>query len=148
MQEIGDDILFKKQAFMSSSRIIGNMEDVLKVCDNIIFPDCNYKVEGDFDIFPEYLAELKQKQLELSYFIINAQQTRLLMKIKCLLIMEEIPYFKSYFLLLKIITFALHYLPTLKSNCLYPELKNSLANKGKPYVKNLPTINRYVGFND
>ena len=53
MQEIGDVILFKKQAFMSSSRIIGNMEDVLKVCKNIIFPDCNYKVVGDFGIFPE-----------------------------------------------------------------------------------------------
>ena len=139
MQEIGDDILFKKQAFMSSSRIIGNMEDVLKVCENIIFPDCNYKVEGDFGIFPEYLTELRQKQLELSFFSINAQQIRLLMKIKCLLIMEEIPYFTSYFLLLKIIAFVFHYLPTLKSNFLYLELKNSWKTLCHKFANNFPS---------
>ena len=141
LHEIGDDILFKKkQAFSSASRIIGTIDDVLKVCDNIIFPDCTYTVEGDFDIFPEFLAELSLKKEELNKFISDAQQTRILMNIKCLLIMEKIPYFKSYFLLLKMITFALNYLPTLKKNCQCPDLSNSLTNNNKPYVKNLPTI--------
>ena len=141
LHEIGDDILFEsKQAFKSSSRIIGNMEDILKVCDNIIFPNCNYNVEGDFDIFPEFLAKLSLKEQELNNFIMSAQKTRVMMKMKCFLIMDKIPYFKSYFILLQMITFALNYLPTLKNNCQCPVLNFSLVNLNKPYVKNLPTV--------
>ena len=54
--------------------------------------------------------------------------------------MEKIPYFQSYFLLLKMITFALNYLPTLKNNCQCPNLESSLINLNKPYTKNLPTV--------
>ena len=130
-----------KQAFESSSRIIGKMEENLGICDNILFPKCDYIVEGDFDVYPEVIAQLKKDNNNISEYLYKAIEIKQLLHFSVATIMNKIPYFKGYFYLLNMITFAIHYLPNLRNNNKFPELKNSLANKIKgQYVRRLPTL--------
>jgi len=60
------------------------------------------------------------------------------------LYMNEIPYFKPYFELLKIIIFCIHYLPNIQACGSFPDLSDSII-KNKKYIKKkhssyIPTI--------
>ena len=59
-----DDILLKgkEQYYLSSNRIIGKMADekILKFHENILYPEFNFKVEGDIDPLPSLIQLLNQ----------------------------------------------------------------------------------------
>ena len=56
--------------------------------------------------------------------------------------MNEIPFLKPYFELLKMITFAIHYLPNIQRCGLFPIFQDALQNKyiGEKYCKSIPKV--------
>ena len=63
---IFEDMVFNgsKQYYLSSNRIIGDMSDDKKLYfdENILYPEFNFKVEGDLDPLPTLIDLLNQKQ--------------------------------------------------------------------------------------
>ena len=50
--------LGNKNNYVSSFRIIGNIKNALKYYKNLIFPKCSYFTQYDFDILPNWQAEI------------------------------------------------------------------------------------------
>ena len=130
-----------KNDYISAFRIIGYLDNNLKYYKNLIFPDCSYFTQYDFDILPEWEAKIDIDNNEK----INAESIRKFHKIMSLrvtLLMNKIPFLKPYFELLKMITFAIHYLPNIQSIGLFPLFNNSLQNKymGEKYCKSIPKV--------
>ena len=46
---------------LSAFRIIGIINDDIFVNINIIIPNCSFRVESYFNLFPKYLVEKKEK---------------------------------------------------------------------------------------
>ena len=127
--------------YVSAFRIIGNIQNNLKYYKNILFPKCSYFTQYDFDILPSWQSKInvsdEEKQtaesLEHSHKIMNA-------RVKYL--MKEIPFLKPYFELLKMITFAIHYLPNIQKCGLFPIFKDAIQNNyiGEKYCRSIPKV--------
>ena len=113
---------------LTAFRIIGTIENEL-IClnNNIIFPQCSFKTENDFYLFPEIEKVLIDNNKDIEKMEESFTKMKLIIK----MLMPQIPYFRGYFSILNMITFAIHYIPTLDSISLYPDLSNSLIFKTK-----------------
>ena len=136
------DKTFHKNS-LSAFRIIGTINRNILIKNNVIIPRCSFRVESDFNIFPKYLNESKNnnninnvKEIEKTKEGIKA------MKYLIRTLMPQIPYFRGYFNILDMITFAIHYISTLDANAVFPNMDESLLfeNNKKPYVSLLPPV--------
>ena len=152
-----NDNNFRKNS-LSAFRIIGIINNDIFVNNNIIIPNCSFRVESDFNLFPKYLAE-KKEEIKINYKKMkNKENIDLLMegendlektqeaikKMKAIIniLMPQIPYFRGYFYILDMITFSIHYISTLDVNALYPNFSESFLFKSKnqSYVSLLPPV--------
>ena len=127
--------------YISAFRIIGILENNLKYYKNIIFPDCSYFTQYDFDILPKWQSEIDSNidEKNKAELIKNYHK---LMSLRVTFLMNKIPFLKPYFELLKMITFAIHYLPNIQRIGLFPLFNNSLQNNyiGEKYCKSIPKV--------
>ena len=106
---------FRKNS-LSAFRIIGTINDDILVNNNIIIPDCSFRTESDFNLFPGYLDKgneninVDDKEIE------KTKEAIKMMKVIINTLMPQIPYFRGYFNILDIITFSIHYISTLDAN--------------------------------
>ena len=137
-ENICQDNSFRKNS-LSAFRIIGTISNDILVNNNIIIPNCSFRTESDFNLFPEYFNEIKPEgDKEIS----KTQEAIKSMKAIIKIMMPQIPYFRGYFHILDMITFSIHYISTLDSNAIYPDLSESLLFKSnnKSYVSLLPPV--------
>ena len=130
-----------KNDYISAFRIIGYLENNLKYYKNLIFPDCSYFTQYDFDILPDWQSKIDLDIEERN----NAELIKKFHKIMSLrvtLLMNKIPFLIPYFEILKMITFAIHYLPNVQRIGLFPLFNNALQNKfiGEKYCKSIPKV--------
>lgn len=136
--ELGENItennedLYKNT--LSAFRIIGIIDSDILVKDNKIMPTCYFVTESDFNMFEGYSNKKE-----------NVEETvEALKRMKVIIknLMPQIPYFRSYFCILDMITFAIHYISTLDVNALYPNISNSLLIKSgfSSYATLLPPV--------
>ena len=141
------DMLINKeeQYYLASNRIIGKMNDekILNFEENILYPEFNFKVEGDLDPLPSLIKLLNEKQENRAKW----EKTKIaheIMKKKIKLYMDKLPFLKGYFYLLDMITFAIYYLVSITSLSAFPDIKNSIkeqcSKKGKFYLRVIPSV--------
>ena len=144
---IYEDMLFneQKQYYLSANRIIGKMSDdkILNFDENILYPEFNFKVEGDLDPLPT-LLELLNNNSENNLKWEKTKRAHEIMKSKIKSQMSTLPFLKGYFYLLDMITFAIYYLISIKSLSSLPDISNSIKKKcaksGKSYLKVVPSV--------
>jgi len=126
MYDLGQNEKFESN-YISAFRIIGNINNQLKYYKNLIFPDCNYFTQYDFDILPKWQSEIdiNADEKEIAQAL---QKAHKYMAFRVTYNMNKIPFLKPYFELLKMITFAIHYLPNIQSSGLFPLFDKSLQN--------------------
>ena len=135
------DFKGENNVFHYKFRIIGKMNEKLKTFENILFPELNHTINGEMYISPiVFNYNEDDYKPKISDFNCKAKKEKLLIY----LTMEKIPYFQGYFFLLNLITFAIHYLPSLVNKGQFPDLSHSLHNQNKIYTKNLPKILPHV----
>ena len=140
MYDLGQEEKFESN-YISAFRIIGKINNQLKYYKNLIFSDCNYFTQYDLDILPKWQSEINinPKEKEIAQKI---QRAHKFMAFRVTYYMNKIPFLKPYFELLKMITFAIHYLPNIQSSGLFPLFNNSLQNNyfGEKYCKSIPKV--------
>jgi len=140
MYDLGQNEKFESN-YISAFRIIGNINNQLKYYKNLIFPDCNYFTQYDFDILPKWQSEIdiNADEKEIAQAL---QKAHKYMAFRVTYNMNKIPFLKPYFELLKMITFAIHYLPNIQSSGLFPLFDKSLQNNymGEKYCKSIPKV--------
>ena len=120
----------EEQYYLASNRIIGKMNDekILNFEENILYPEFNFKVEGDLDPLPSLIKLLNEKQENRAKW----EKTKIaheIMKKKIKLYMDKLPFLKGYFYLLDMITFAIYYLVSITSLSAFPDIKNSIKEQ-------------------
>ena len=134
-----------EQYYLSANRIIGKMSDdkVLYFDDNILYPEFNFRVEGDLDPLPSLLGLLNANPGN----ILKWEKTKRAherMKIIIKNQMNQLPFLKGYFYLLDMITFAIYYLKSINSLSSLPDVSHSIkkqcAKEGKFYLKVIPSV--------
>ena len=127
--------------YISAFRIIGYIKNQLYYYKNLIFPNCGYFTQYDFDILPKWQAEIdiNNDEKEIADKLKKAHK---FMAFRVAHFMNKLPFLKPYFELLKIITFAIHYLPNIQSSGLFPIFNKSLQNKhiGEKYCRSIPKV--------
>ena len=131
------DFKNEKDVFQYIFRIIGKMDKKIKVVENILFPELSYTIQGEMKISP-IVFNYKEEEYKSKISELNTRRKQ--EKLLIFNTMEKIPYFQGYFFLLNLITFAIHYLPSLVNKGQFPDLSQSLHNQNKLYTKNLPNI--------
>ena len=127
--------------YISAFRIIGYLENNLKYYKNMIFPECSYYTQYDFDVLPKWQSDIDTNINEK-----NTAETiknyHKIMSLRVTFLMNKIPFLKPYFELLKMITFAIHYLPNIQRIGSFPLFNNSLQNNfiGEKYCKSIPKV--------
>ena len=137
-ENITQDNIFQKNS-LSAFRIIGIISNDIIVNNNIIIPNCSFRTESDFNLFPGNLNEINaENDKDLS----KTQEAIKSMKAIIKLLMPQIPYFRGYFHILDMITFSIHYISTLDVNAIYPDFSESLLFKSnnQSYVSLLPPV--------
>ena len=130
---------------LSAFRIIGLINNDIYVNNNIIIPNCSFRTESDYNIFPGYLIEQNKKGQDINENNKNIEKNIEAiknMKVLITLLMPQIPYFKGYFNILDMITFAIHYISTLDKNAVYPDFSESILFKSnnKSYATLFPPV--------
>ena len=140
MYDLGQEEKFESN-YISAFRIIGNIANQLKYYKNLIFSNCNYFTQYDFDILPKWQAEINASDNE-KVIAKKMQKAHKFMAFRVTYYMNKIPFLKPYFELLKMITFAIHYLPNVQSVGLFPLFNKSLQNNymGEKYCKSIPKV--------
>ena len=134
-----------EQLYLAANRIIGKMndEDILNYDENILYPEFNFKVEGDLDPLPPLIKCLNEKPENRAKWEKTKKAHEEIKKI-IKLSMNKLPILKGYFYLLDMITFAIYYLTSIKSLSALPDTKNSIknqcSNSGKFYLKVIPSV--------
>ena len=134
-----------EQLYLAANRIIGKMndEDILNYDENILYPEFNFKVEGDLDPLPSLIKCLNEKPENRAKWEKTKKAHEEIRKI-IKLSMDKLPILKGYFYLLDMITFAIYYLTSIKSLSALPDTKNSIknycSNSGKFYLKVIPSV--------
>jgi hypothetical protein len=137
---------------MSAFRIIGNLDNTLSYYKNLIFPKCFYFTQYDFYVLPNWKVAINKeinerlekgsnesRNEENSFIILD--EIHNIMAIRVSFLMHKIPFLRPYFELLKMITFAIHYLPNVQKADLFPLFNNSLQNKlNSNYCKSIPSV--------
>ena len=147
---IYDDMLFneEEQYYQSTNRIIGQMCD-LSFDENILYPKCNFRVEGDLDPLPSLLKVLKEKS-ENNFKWEKTKRAHEKMKNKIKWQINKLPILKGYFYLLDMITFAIYYLASIKSLSALPDISNSLkkkySKKGELYIRVIPSVYPFADY--
>ena len=131
---------------LSAFRIIGIINDNILVNNNIIIPNCSFRTESDFNVFPDYKNEKssinflnnEEKKSELE----KTEEAIKKMKVIIKILMPQIPYFRGYFYILDMITFCIHYISTLDANAVFPDFSQSILmkSKGRSYASLLPPV--------
>ena len=111
--------------YISAFRIIGNINNHLKYYKNLIFSDCNYFTQYDFDILPKWQSEINVNSNE-KEIAQKLKRPHKFMAFRVTYYMNKIPFLKPYFELLKMITFAIHYLPNIQSSGIFRLFNKSL----------------------
>ena len=127
--------------YISAFRIIGYLENNLKYYKNIMFPDCSYFTQYDFDILPNWETEI-DLNIEAKTKSESVKKYHKIMALRVTYLIKNLPFLKPYFELLKMITFAIHYLPNIQKIGLFPLFNNSLQNNfiGEKYCKSIPKV--------
>ena len=129
---------------MSAFRIIGIINNDIFVHKNMIIPNCAFRTESDFNLFHEYKNKPNDinKDKDEKSDVEKTQDAIKKMKTIINLLMPQIPYFRGYFHILDMITFAIHYISTLDSNAVFPDFSESflIKSNGKSYVYLLPPV--------
>ena len=142
-EENNGDAVYKNS--LSAFRIIGIINDNILVNNNIIIPNCSFRTESDFNVFPDYKINKplfnsfnNEEKSELE----KTEEAIKKMKVIIKILMPQIPYFRGYFYILDMITFAIHYISTLDANAIFPDFSQSILmkSKGKSYVSLLPPV--------
>ena len=63
--------------------------------NNIIIPNCSFRTESDFNIFPNYFIEKKENKIEDNNELEKTQEAINNMKVIINLLMPQIPYFRG-----------------------------------------------------
>ena len=131
----------KESDYISAFRIIGYLENNLKYYKNIMFPDCSYFTQYDFDILPDWETEIDLYKEEKNKAE-TIKKYHKIMALRVTFLMRQIPFIKPYFEILKMITFSINYLPNIQRIGLFPLFNNSLQNKyiGQKYCKSIPKV--------
>ena len=134
-----------EQYYLSTNRIIGKMSNDkdLYFYDNILYPEFNFKVEGDLDPLPPLLSLLnKNTQNNLKWEKTKRAHERMKTIIKNQ--MNQLPFLKGYFYLLDMNTFAIYYLKSINSLSSLPDISHSIKKQstkvGKFYLKVVPSV--------
>ena len=85
---------FRKNS-LSAFRIIGIIKNDIFVNNNIIIPNCSFRNESDFNIFPNYFIEKKENKIEDNNELEKTQEAINNMKVIINLLMPQIPYFRG-----------------------------------------------------
>ena len=148
--------------YISAFRIIGNLDSNLSYFKNIFFPNCFYHTQYDFDIMSKWKKEINEEIIEkinkkpgknkknkikkekgveenLAIFL---EKIHKVMANRVTILMNKIPFLKPYFELLKMITFAIHYLPNVHRAGLFPLFNQSIQNEhiNIKYCKSIPKV--------
>ena len=130
-----------KNDYISAFRIIGYLENNLKYYKNVMFPDCSYFTQYDFDILPNWETEI-DLNVDAKMNAESVKKYHKIMSLRVTYLMKKLPFLKPYFELLKMITFAIHYLPNIQKIGLFPIFNNALQNEfiGEKYCKSIPKV--------
>ena len=141
MYDLTQDSSVNKNDYVSAFRIIGYLENNLQYYKNVLFPDCSYFTQYDFDILPYWETEIDLNADEKNKAE-SLKKYHKIMSLRVTALMNKLPFLKPYFELLKMITFAIHYLPNIQKIGLFPLFNNSLQNKfiGEKYCKSIPKV--------
>lgn len=135
----------KEQYYLSTNRIIGKMDDsnILNFDENILYPEFNFKVEGDLDPLPTLLQLFNEQSENYSKWE-KTKNAHEIMKTIIKLGINKLPFLKGYFYLLDMITFAIYYLASIKSLSSLPDTSQSIKNKSleqqKSYIQVIPSV--------
>ena len=136
--DLGENISENSKEFyknsLSAFRIIGIINDNIIIKDNLIIPNCSFRTESDLNIF----AGNSNSNINIENTIEALNKMKLIIKA----LMPNIPYFRGYFYILDMITFAIHYIPTLDANAIYPDFSDSMLMQSgfSSYVSLLPPV--------
>ena len=140
MFDLNDNTNFDNN-YISAFRIIGNIKNNLKFYKNLFFPNCYYFTQYDFNILPEWQSKIEIDSSEKNSAE-KINKNHKIMKTRVTFLMKKIPFLKPYFEVLKLITFAIHYLPNVQKIGMFPIFTNAVQNKkiGEKYCKSIPKI--------
>ena len=126
--------------FSSAFRIIGEM-NIIETTDNIFFPKPTFSVQHDINPYPKLQKLLASEGPELDQFqkIFGAfYEMRTIIHD----VMPKVPYFRGFFFILDMITFAIYYNQSLLSIGKTIDTKNSFqdTDKNQNYVDIIPEV--------
>ena len=148
--------------YISAFRIIGNIHSNLSYYKNMFFPNCFYYTQYDFNIMPKWMKKINEEIIkeinenqgeeqeenvkrkkgkeEISSIILD--EIHKIMANRVTILMKKIPFLQPYFELLKMITFAIHYLPNIHRTGLFPIFNKSIQNNhiNIKYCKSIPKV--------
>ena len=147
--------------YISAFRIIGNLNSNLSYYKNLFFPRCFYITQYNFDIMPQWKKvinqeiidninkkheenrnEIKKNKGREENIALILEDIHKVMANRVTFLMNKIPFLKPYFELLKMITFAIHYLPNIHRTGLFPLFDKSIQNNhiNVKYCKSIPKV--------
>jgi hypothetical protein len=140
LAELGSTSFDEKgnQRYFSPFRIIGTMMSEIVFEDSILFPKASLTVQHDIDPLPKFQVDIDRdmsKGKENNEYQ-TLKKAHHIMSILIEKVIPEFPVFREYFALLKIITFAIHYVIGLSGTRMLPKLKNPFR---ETYMKPFPT---------
>ena len=138
------DLVVKyEKEYISAFRIIGNIENRLSFHKNLIFPKCFYFTQYDFDILPKWQAKINSLENEEDQIgALTLDEIHKIMANRVTILMNKIPFLRPYFELLKMITFAIHYLPNIQKAGLFPIFNKSIQSNypENHYCRSIPKV--------
>jgi hypothetical protein len=123
----------KEQRCKSAFRIVGRLETDVPGDDSVLFPSCFFKVEYDIYPLPPLQDAIDSDPENREYADIKSLHEKMSEIIKT--IMPKVPTFKGYFYLLRVITWAIHYVQLMSKSGRIPVVSRALRGR---YVRTFP----------
>lgn len=127
--------------FTSAFRIIGELNDKVYFNEKTFIPTADFSVETDVNKTAEFANLILQNSPNVESQWGRIYSAHHIMKDIIHRIMPEIQYFKGFFEILKMITFALHYVASFHAIGQFIQTPNAIQAKSRgQYVHPIPTI--------
>jgi ankyrin repeat protein len=123
----------QEQHCMSAFRIVGRLQPIVSGDESVLFPVCYFDVEHDIDPLPRLQDAIEKDGTNDLFMKIRDAHKEMATLIKRT--MPLVPAFKGYFYLLRVITWAIHYVLIMSKSGQLPVISRALQGE---YVRTFP----------